>query len=62
MKCPKCGTDTKTIMHFENGINFAFHECPKCHTKTHRKRIHFDEVENENTSNTKRIYFLRQYK
>ena len=55
MKCPKCGEDTKIVMHFENGKNFAFHECSKCHTKTHRKRIHFEELKDENTSNTKRV-------
>lgn len=59
MLCPKCRCEMKNVMHFENGKNFAFHECNKCRTKTHKKRIHFEEFEkgvhNENTSHTKRI-------
>jgi Zn ribbon nucleic-acid-binding protein len=55
MKCPKCKNEMKTVMHFENGKTFAFHECKYCRTKTHQKRIHFEEIEeknnNENTSN-----------
>ncbi len=55
MRCPKCGAETKNIMHFENGKNFAYHECSKCRTKTHQKRIHFEEVKDENSSNPKRV-------
>lgn len=58
MKCPKCGNEMKNVMRFENGKNYAFHKCNKCHTKTHQKRIHFDEIgaeNNEDTSNSKRI-------
>ena len=44
MKCPKCKNEMKNVMHFEDGKNFAFHECKKCHTKTHKKRIHFEEM------------------
>ena len=47
MKCPFCGSEMKTIMHFEGGKNFAFHQCVKCHMKTHQKRIHFEEIKNE---------------
>ena len=50
MKCPKCGNDMKTIMRFEEGKNFAFHECKKCHIKTHQKRIHFEEVKKGNNN------------
>jgi Zn ribbon nucleic-acid-binding protein len=56
MKCPRCKNEMKNVMHFEDGKNFAFHECKKCHTKTHQKRIHFEEVnKNENSSNSKRV-------
>ena len=57
MKCPRCKTEMKSVMHFEKGKNFAFHECKSCLAKTHQKRIHFEEMErrNENSSHTKRI-------
>ena len=55
MRCPRCNSEMKNIMHFENGKNFAFHECSKCYMRTHPKRIHFEEKNNENTGNTKRI-------
>lgn len=57
MRCPKCNNEMKNVMRFEYGKSFAFHECERCHTKTHQKRIHFDEVErkNEDTDNTKRV-------
>lgn len=56
MRCPKCNSEMKNIMHFENGKDYAFHECPKCYFQTHQKRIHFEEVKKgENTSNSKRV-------
>ena len=55
MKCPKCGSEMKTVMRFEEGKSFAFNECKNCYTKTHNKRIHFEEINNENSSNPKRI-------
>ena len=45
MKCPKCNNEMKIVMHFEDGKQFAFHKCDKCHMKTHKKRIHFDKLE-----------------
>lgn len=45
MKCPKCKKEMKNVMHFEDGKNYAFHECEHCRTKTHKKRIHFDELD-----------------
>ena len=45
MLCPKCKKEMKNVMHFETGKNFTFSECKKCHTQTHKKRIHFDEIE-----------------
>lgn len=60
MKCPHCGNEMKNIMHFENGKQFAFHECRNCFTKTHQKRIHFEDLKKgdsyENLSNTKRVH------
>lgn len=58
MKCPNCKKEMKTVLHFENGKSFAFHECKHCYTKTHQKRIHFEELgekENENSSNRKKV-------
>lgn len=59
MKCPFCGNTMKNMMHFENSKNYAYHECPKCHTRTHQKRIHFETFEkgnsNENSSHSKKV-------
>lgn len=55
MRCPRCGSETKNVMHFEIGKSYAFHECSKCHAKTHQKRIHFEEVKDENQCNPKRV-------
>jgi hypothetical protein len=44
----------KTIMHFEDGKEFAFHECPKCKTKTHQKRINYAQFEKETYTNEKK--------
>lgn len=63
MKCPNCRKEMKNVMHFENGKNFAFHECRSCNIKTHQKRIHFDEIErgddNKNPGNSKRVQIKR---
>ena len=48
MKCPKCGNEMKNKMHFENGKEFAYHECTKCKQKTHQKRIHYEDIIKEN--------------
>ena len=59
MICPNCKKEMKTVMHFEQGKTFAFHKCKHCHTKTHQKRIHFEDLEeknnNENKSNRKKV-------
>ena len=59
MICPNCKREMKTVMHFENGKSFVFHECKHCYTKTHQKRIHFEELEeknrNENSSCRKKV-------
>lgn len=57
MKCPKCNSEMKNVMCFESGRNYAFHKCNKCHTKTHKKRIHFEDLggKNEDSSNSKRV-------
>lgn len=44
MRCPNCNGEMKSVMHFESGKNYTFHECEKCHTQTHQKRIHFDDL------------------
>lgn len=59
MKCPLCGNTMKNMMHFEESKNFAFHQCNNCNTKTHQKRIHFEDLKkgnnNENRCNSKRV-------
>lgn len=59
MKCPMCKRNMANIMHFEYGKNYTFSECKYCRAKTHKKRIHFDDLEGgnkyENTSTAKRI-------
>lgn len=52
MKCPRCNNEMINVMHFEKGKNFAFHECKKCNTYTHQKRIHFDELNNKSFNKT----------
>lgn len=54
MKCPRCGNDMKTMMHFEDGKDYAFHECSKCKTKTHQKRINYAQFEKDTYTNEKR--------
>lgn len=54
MRCPMCGKIMKNIMHFEKDKNYAFHECPGCYVRTHKKRIHFEDVQNENKLNIKK--------
>ena len=49
-----CGKIMKNIMHFEKDKNYAFHECPGCYVRTHKKRIHFEDVQNENKLNIKK--------
>ena len=44
MLCPRCNKVMKTTMHFEQDKNYQYKECPKCHTKTKNKRIHFEDV------------------
>lgn len=51
MKCPRCNYEMKNMMHFENGKTFARHECPRCKSQTHQKRIHFEDFVKEETNN-----------
>ena len=56
MKCRLCGLTMKTVMHFENGQNKQFKECPKCHFRTHAKSINYKqfndkEINHENSRN-----------
>ena len=51
MKCPKCGNEMKTIMHYELGKEYAFHECKSCKTKTHQKRINYKQFEKDDLQN-----------
>lgn len=42
MRCPKCGKEMQNIIHYEKGRSYQFNQC-KCMTKTHVKRIHYNE-------------------
>lgn len=44
MICSRCKVIMKNKMHFEEGRNFKFCECPKCHDKTKTKRINFENI------------------
>lgn len=48
MLCPRCQYTMKTKMHFESSKQYQFHECPNCYERTKNKRIHFDDVSEEN--------------
>lgn len=45
MRCPKCGHEMKNVMHFEEIKDYAFHWCKYCKTKTHQKRINYEQFE-----------------
>lgn len=49
VKCPKCGRMMHKVMHFEKEVSYAYHLCKNCITKTHKKRIHYDDIYNETT-------------
>lgn len=51
MLCPKCGRKMKNIKHFEQGRNYQYNQCG-CTFKTHKKRIHFDEIETKQNYNS----------
>ena len=53
MKCPNCNNKMSDILHFEKGKNFAYHKCKCCNTKTHQKRIHFEELNEKHMLNKK---------
>ena len=61
MKCPRCNRSMKNMMHFEDGKDFAYNACKHCQTRTHQRRIHYEEFEkgrlNEEESNKKHIEF-----
>lgn len=47
IRCPKCGKKMNTVMHFEKGSNYAYHSCSSCIIHTHRKRIHYEDFQDE---------------
>ena len=44
MLCPRCHNPMRNTMHFEQGKRYQFNECSKCHERTKKKRIHFEDV------------------
>lgn len=51
MNCPKCNKPMKVVMHFEDGRQYQYHKCTYCQERTKSKRIHFDDVIKEDSSN-----------
>lgn len=48
MRCKRCGDRMLNIMHFEKNKNYAFHMCKRCKQPTHQKRVHFEELTENN--------------
>lgn len=46
MLCPNCSNKMKNTLHFESNKQYQFNRCPKCNERTKSKRIHFDELDN----------------
>ena len=44
MLCPRCGKKMKNVKHYEQDRSYQFYQC-ECTFTTHKKRIHYDEVE-----------------
>lgn len=44
MKCPRCNSLMRNVMHFEKGRKYQFNRCKNCLERTKNKRIHFEEV------------------
>lgn len=44
MLCPRCKTQMKNTMHFEQERQYQYNRCPKCQEKTKNKRIHFEDI------------------
>lgn len=44
MLCPKCNSQMNNTMHFESGKKYQYHECSKCHEQTKHKRLHFEDI------------------
>ena len=53
MLCSRCRDKMQNVMHFENDKNYAFHYCKRCNQPTHKKRIHFEELEQDKSSKNK---------
>lgn len=47
MICPKCKHKMKNTMHFESDKQYQYNRCPYCYERTKSKRIHFDDLLNE---------------
>ena len=47
MLCTKCNSTMRNTMHFERDKRYQYNECPKCYDRTKNKRIHFEDVLNE---------------
>lgn len=51
MLCPRCNNPMRNTMHFERNKRYQYNECPKCYDRTKNKRIHFEDVLNEEIKN-----------
>ena len=44
MLCIRCHSPMRNTMHFEQDKRYQYNECPNCHERTKKKRIHFEDV------------------
>ena len=52
MMCPRCNKPMKNTMHFEEGRRYQYNRCPNCQERTKNKRIHFEDVLQEEIKKT----------
>lgn len=64
MLCPNCSRKMNNVLHFEIGKQYQYNECPNCYNRTKNKRIHFDDVINEQSKevNKKHANTNQKYK
>lgn len=44
MLCPRCNSKMNNTMHFESGKRYQYFKCSKCPEQTKSKRIHFEDI------------------
>lgn len=54
MLCPNCKILMVHALHFDSNRNYQFNECNKCHYQSKSKRIHFEDVLQEEIDKQKK--------